>query len=277
VTEWKPVSEEIDFVFPIPVPTQTLPPHRETNSFLVGRRDIGMVDAGLWDEKGVEALIGHFGEGSARRLSWLILTHWHPDHLIGADKIKERTGCRVGVHEIEADKIAPVSADFTFQHGDQIPFNGRSLEVIHTPGHSAGHCCFLLRPEGVLFTGDHILGLGTSIVVPPDGDMDLYMASLGRLLSYPVKVICPGHGPVVWNAREKIEEYIEHRKQRERDILEGVLSGIRRTEDLVSAVYTDIPESFHGMAYFSVEAHLVKLIKEGKIRKRPEEGGYEPA
>ena len=172
--------------------------------------------------------------------------------------------------------MSPVSADFTFQHGDEIAFDGRRLEVIHTPGHSSGHCCFFLRPEGVLFTGDHILGMGASIVVPPDGDMALYMASLVDLLSYPAKIICPGHGPVVWNAREKIEEYIEHRKQRERAILEGVHSGIRRTEQLVAAIYTDIPESFHGMAYFSVEAHLVKLIKEGKIRRSPGDKGYEP-
>lgn len=275
--EWMPLSEQIDFVFPIPVPTQTLPPHRDTNSFLVGRREIGMIDAGLWDEKGVEALASHFGKDAERKLSWLILTHWHPDHLIGTDKIKERTGCRVGVHVNEADKVAPVAVDFTFRHGDEIPFDNRKLEVIHTPGHSSGHCCFFLREEGVLFTGDHILGLGTSIIVPPDGDMELYMASLTELLSYPAKIICPGHGPIVWNAREKIEEYIEHRKEREDAILAGLRSGIRRTEDLVTAIYTDIPESFHGMAYFSVEAHLVKLIKEGKIRRMDEDGGCEPA
>jgi glyoxylase-like metal-dependent hydrolase (beta-lactamase superfamily II) len=274
--EWTPISEQIDFVFPIPVPTQTLPPHRDTNSFLVGRREIGMIDAGLWDEEGVEALIGHFREGMGRELRWLVLTHWHPDHQIGADKIKEKTGCRLGVHESEADKVAPASVDFTLRDGDRIPFDGRELEVIHTPGHSSGHCCFLLRPEGVLFTGDHILGTGTSIVVPPDGDMTLYMDSLAELLSYPVRIICPGHGPVVWNGREKILEYIEHRKERERDILEGVRSGIRRTEDLVAKIYTDVPVSFHGMAFFSVEAHLAKLIREGKIGKSGDDEGYEP-
>jgi glyoxylase-like metal-dependent hydrolase (beta-lactamase superfamily II) len=274
--EWTPISEQIDFVFPIPVPTQTLPPHRDTNSFLVGRREIGMIDAGLWDEEGVEALIGHFREGMGRELRWLVLTHWHPDHQIGADKIKEKTGCRLGVHASEADKVAPASVDFTLRDGDRIPFDGRELEVIHTPGHSSGHCCFLLRPEGVLFTGDHILGMGTSIVVPPDGDMTLYMDSLAELLSYPVRIICPGHGPVVWNGREKILEYIEHRKERERDILEGVRSGIRRTEDLVAKIYTDVPVSFHGMAFFSVEAHLAKLIREGKIGKSGDDEGYEP-
>jgi glyoxylase-like metal-dependent hydrolase (beta-lactamase superfamily II) len=274
--EWTPISEQIDFVFPIPMPTQTLPPHRHTNSFLVGHREIGMIDAGLWDEEGVDTLIRDFREGTGRELRWLVLTHWHPDHQIGADKIKEKTGCRLGVHVSEADKVAPASVDFTLRDGDRIPFDGKELEVIHTPGHSSGHCCFLLRPEGVLFTGDHILGMGTSIVVPPDGDMTLYMDSLVELLSYPVQIICPGHGPVVWNGREKIEEYIEHRKERERAILEGVRSGIRRTEDLVAKIYTDVPVSFHGMAFFSVEAHLVKLIKEGKVCRSGDDEGYEP-
>ena len=131
--DWMPISEQIDFVFPIPVPTQTLPPHRDTNSYLVGSREIGMIDAGLWDEKGVDTLVSHFGKKTERRLSRLILTHWHPDHLVGADKIKERTGCRVGVHVSEADKVAPLTPDFTFQHGDEIPFDDRVLEVIHTP------------------------------------------------------------------------------------------------------------------------------------------------
>ena len=275
--EWTPLTEQIDFVFPIPIPTQTLPPHRHTNSFLVGYEETGMIDAGLWDDGGLEALVGHFRKDTGRRLRWLILTHWHPDHQIGTDKIKEKTGCKVGIHVREADKLSPVSADFTFRHGDRIPFGGKTLEVIHTPGHSAGHCCFFLRPEGVLFTGDHILGMGTSIIVPPDGDMELYIASLADLLNYPVKIICPGHGPVVWNAREKIQEYIEHRKERERAILTGVRSGIRRTEDLVKEIYTDIPVSFHGMACFSVEAHLGKLVKEGKIRRLPGDEGHEPA
>lgn len=275
--DWTALSEEIDFVFPIPVPTRTLPPHKHTNSFLVGRQETGMIDAGLWDEQGVETLVAHFGEGKRRKLRWLVLTHWHPDHQVGADKIKKKTGCRLGVHVSESGQVAPASVDFTFQHGDRIPFGGKELEVIHTPGHSSGHCCFLLRPEGVLFTGDHILGMGTSIIVPPDGDMALYMDSLADLLSYPARIICPGHGPIVWDARSKIEEYIEHRKERERAILEGVLSGVRRTEDLVTRIYTDVPVSFHGMAYFSVEAHLAKLIKEGKICKRKGDEGYDPA
>ncbi len=275
--EWKPLSDEIDDVISIPVVTQTLPPHQHTNSYLVGRRRIGMIDAGLWDEEGVEALSRYFGGGTGRELAWLLLTHWHPDHRVGAEKIREKTGCRVGIHEAEREKVEDVPIDFTFRHGDRFSYDGKELEVIHTPGHSAGHCCFLARPQGVLFTGDHILGMGTSIIVPPDGDMTLYLESLARLLTCPAEVICPGHGPIVWNAREKIQEYIRHREEREAAILRALREGRTRTEDLVAAVYTDVPEALHGMAWFTVEAHLEKLRREGKIRRRPDGEGHEPA
>lgn len=274
---WEALSEEIDFVIPLPIPTETLPPHRHTNSFLVGRREMGLVDAGLWDEEALEGLVRFIRSVPGGRLAWLLLTHWHPDHGVGADRIREETGCRIGIHGLERDRVLPLAVDFTFGHGDRFEVDGETLEAIHTPGHSPGHTCFLLQPGGVLFTGDHILGLGTSIIVPPDGDMHLYMESLSRLLSYPVEVICPGHGPVVWEPAAKIREYIEHRKERERAVLEGVRKGLCRAEELVEKIYTDVPVSFHGMACFSVEAHLIKLCGEGKLRRRASGDGYEPS
>ena len=247
-------------------------------------------------------------------VEYILTTHEHIEHFGGNREIKEKTGAEVCAHSAAADSIEhfhesvlelgrlvekmeiprvekemlkmairanimvkTVKVDRRLEDGDTVNLGSRELRVIHTPGHSSGHCCFFLRAEGVLFTGDHILGTGTSIIVPPDGDMESYMASLTHLLSCPVKIICPGHGPIVWNAREKIDEYIEHRREREEAILACVRSGIRRTEDLVTAIYTDIPKSFHGMAYFSVEAHLVKLIREGKVRRTEGGEGCEPA
>jgi len=235
-----------------------------------------MIDAGLWDERTLEGLQGFLEAQGGRDLQRLFLTHWHPDHHVGADRIQKLTRCLVGINSLEAKGADALDIDFTFEDGDIFPVEGGELEVIHTPGHSSGHCCFLLRPEGVLFTGDHILGSGTSIIVPPDGDMILYMNSLERLLAYPIKVICPGHGPLVWDAREKVKEYLQHRREREQALLEGVRAGVRRTEDLVRRVYTDIPVSFHGMAYFTVEAHMEKLVREGKVRRRQQGDGYEP-
>jgi len=262
-------------VYQMPVPTFTLPPHRHTNSFLVGRREILGVDAGSLDEEALEDLMRFVGRQRGRRLVRLFLTHWHPDHRIGMERVRNRTGCQIGIHASEVEKISPLRIDFTYDQGDLFPVDGGVLETIHTPGHSAGHCCFLLRPEGVLFTGDHILGTGTSIIAPPEGDMSDYLSSLSRLLAYPIQIICPGHGPVVREARGKVLEYIEHRKVRERAVLEGIRSGLSVPEELVPRIYTDVPEFLHGLARYTVEAHLQKLEREGRIRRKPEGDGFE--
>jgi len=274
---WKPIHARIHWVFHLPVLTQTLPPHQATNSFLIGVRNLVMVDAGQWDEPLLGALSEFLRAEPGRSLRRLFLTHWHPDHCVGAERIREETGCRIGVPAYEAEKGMGRRWDFTFRDGDRFPVEGRELEVIHTPGHSEGHCCFLLRDPGILFTGDHILGRGTSIIVPPDGDMVLYLQSLERLLSCPAEIICPGHGPLVWNAREKILEYIEHRLERERRVLEAVRSGRRSPEEIVAQVYTEVPSFFHGMAAYTVQAHLLKLEREGRVRRGPDGTGYEPA
>lgn len=268
--------EQVGPVYQMPVPTVTLPPHRHTNSFLIGDRDLFMVDAGSLDGQALEDLLGFIGEKGDRRLVRLFLTHWHPDHRAGMERVRDRTGCKIGIHPSEVEKLAPLEIDFTFNHGDVFPVSESVLEVIHSPGHSAGHCCFLLRREGVLFTGDHILGMGTSIIAPPEGDMSAYVASLGQLLSYPIRALCPGHGPVVWEAREKVLEYIEHRRVREQAVLEGVRAGMSVPEELVPAIYTDVPEFLHGLAHYTVQAHLQKLEREGRIRRKPDGEGYEP-
>ncbi len=271
----------------LPIPTPTLPPHQSTNSFIAGERSLALIDSGLYDEELIGVLMDHLKGKPGARLERLFLSHRHPDHRVGAAEIRERTGCKVGIHRYEAERMDDLTIDFVFDHGDQFPVDGGTLTVIHTPGHSIGHCCFFLEsvpaaPAGqagraVLFTGDHILGSGTSIIVPPEGDMIAYMDSLDLLLSYPARVICPGHGPVVWDARAKILEYIEHRRQRELAILEGLRQGAETLESLVARVYVDVPEFLHGLAGFSLEAHLIKLEKEGAVRRKEEGGRYELA
>lgn len=277
---WNPISEEMQEIFHLPVTTQTLPPHRHTNSFLVGRRELVMVDAGQWEGRDMEGLARFLRAVPGRRLARLLLTHWHPDHCAGAGDVKRETGCRVGVPAYEAERTDPALVDFTFVDGDRFPLEGTELEVVHTPGHSAGHCCFFERSGGALFTGDHVLGAGTSIIVPPDGDMALYLGSLERLLGLPLRVILPGHGPLVWEPAEKIREYVRHRLERERSVLACVREGVSLPEEIVRRVYTDVPEFFHGMAYYTVLAHLEKLAREGKVRKRDDAGQgerYDPA
>jgi len=262
-------------VYILPIPTPTLPPHQHTNSFLVGENSLFLIDSGLYNEELIKVLLRYLARNPGSRLEKLFLTHRHPDHRIGAEEIRSRTGCEVGIHRQEADRMQDLSVDFLFDQGDQFLLDGRVLTVIHTPGHSIGHCCFFLESRAVLFTGDHVLGAGTSIIVPPEGDMSVYMDSLNHLLTYPVQVLCPGHGPVVWEAKEKIREYLEHRRKREAAILLGLEKGLTSIEALVTRIYTDVPGFMHGMAWFSVQAHLIKLEREGKVRKKEDDEGYE--
>ncbi len=255
-------------VYILPVSTPTLPPHHHTNSFIVGEKALTLIDCGLYDEAVIEELIEYVHSRPDRKLERVLLTHRHPDHRVGVDFIVRHTGCRVGIHRLEAARLHDLQVDFVFEHGDRLSVDEQFITVIHTPGHSVGHCCFLLESRAVLFTGDHILGSGTSIVVPPEGDMAAYIDSLRLLLSYHVELICPGHGPVVWDGREKILEYITHRLQREEAILQGLTAGLRTIEELVAYVYTDTPSALHGMAWFSVQAHLIKLEREGRVRQR---------
>jgi len=274
--QWHPISDGIGDVFHLPVLTQTLPPFQHTNSFLLGSRDLALVDAGQWDDPMMEGLFRFLADVPGRGLLRLLLTHWHPDHCVGVERLKRETRCRVGAPVYEKDRVDAALVDFFFRDGERLPLEGSELEVIHTPGHSSGHCCFLLPARGALFTGDHILGRGTSIIVPPDGDMGRYLRSLRRLLALPLRVICPGHGPLVWEPRAKIEEYIRHRLEREEKILACVRQGVNRPEEMVRRVYTDVPEFLHGLAYYTALAHLEKLEREGRVRKRPGEDRYDP-
>jgi glyoxylase-like metal-dependent hydrolase (beta-lactamase superfamily II) len=263
-------------VYFLPVVTPTLPPHHHTNSFIVGTKTLFLIDSGLYDEEGVGEVVRYVEQRAEASLERLLLTHRHPDHRVGVEALRSRLGCTVGIHRLEAERSRDLSVDFVFEHGERLPVDDGYIEVIHTPGHSVGHCCFLFQPRGALFTGDHILGAGTSIVVPPEGDMAAYIDSLGLLLSYPASVICPGHGPVVWAAREKILEYIAHRLERERAILAELEAGVDTIEELVARIYTDTPVDLHGMAWFSVQAHLIKLEREGRVRvKHGREEKYE--
>jgi len=273
---WQPISDRIAEVFHLPVLTQTLPPFQHTNSFLVGQRDLALVDAGQWDDPMMAGLGGFLAAEPGRALRRLFLTHWHPDHCVGVERLKRETRCAVGASIYEKERVDPSLVDFFFRDGDRFRLEEWDLEVVHTPGHSSGHCCFFLPSRGVLFTGDHILGHGTSIIVPPDGDMALYLRSLERLLPLSLRVICPGHGPLVWEPREKIEEYIRHRLEREEKILGCVRGGVSSPHEMVRRVYTDVPEFLHGLAYYTALAHLEKLRRDGRVRKGPGEDRYEP-
>jgi glyoxylase-like metal-dependent hydrolase (beta-lactamase superfamily II) len=139
--------------------------------------------------------------------------------------------------------------------------------VLHTPGHTPDHVVLHDAGAGALFTGDMVLGRGTSIVDPPEGEMAAYLRSLEAMAALRPSVLYPGHGPTVWDARAKLREYAEHRAARERQVLDALAGGPRSPEELVSAIYTDVPTELHPLAARSVLAHLLKLQHEGRVAR----------
>jgi glyoxylase-like metal-dependent hydrolase (beta-lactamase superfamily II) len=236
-----------------------------TNTYLVGIDEVAVIDPGPDVAKHVESIVG---AAMRDRVKWVLLTHTHPDHWPAADRIRKKTGAVVGAFG-KIPKIDEVNLDLDLVLGDGDTIDGTEfrLEAIHTPGHAPNHLCFLLEDERTVFTGDHILN-GTTTVVNPQrgGDMVQYLASLDRLRKIKrVARICPGHGDVMDDAAAVLDEYVAHRKQRERQIMRLLAKGPAKIPDIVSTLYVDTPEGLLDMAGHQVHAHLVKLKAEGKV------------
>jgi glyoxylase-like metal-dependent hydrolase (beta-lactamase superfamily II) len=236
-----------------------------TNTYLVGIDEVAVIDPGPDDAKHVDAIVG---ASMADRVRWILLTHTHPDHWPAAARIREKTGARIaGFGKFpKADEVT-IELDRVLNDGDTIDGTEFRLEAMHTPGHAPNHLCFLLEDERVLFTGDHVLN-GTTTVVNPKrgGDMAQYLASLDRLRKIKrLSRIGPAHGDVIDNPYEVLDEYVAHRKMRERQILKLLKGGPAKITDIVGKLYTDTPEGLLEMAGNQVHAHLLKLKADGKV------------
>ena len=220
-----------------------------TNTYLIGDDPIVIMDPGP-DNDGHLASIEATVAGAS--VETILLTHKHIDHAEVAERAAQLFDAPL------ASNAGP--GDRRVTDGDRVG----PLTAVATPGHSSDHLCFLLEPERTLFSGDHILGRGTTVVAHPDGDMAAYMTSLERLRGLPVDRIFPGHGPVVPDPPAVIEEYIEHRKMRERQVVEGLAAAKEPVtpEELVAQIYADVDPVLHPVAAMSVRAHLLKLARE---------------
>jgi glyoxylase-like metal-dependent hydrolase (beta-lactamase superfamily II) len=207
------------------------------------------------------------GEG----LEEIVLTHGHVDHVGGVAQVREAFG------PLSVAKMPWPGQDGDLQFdaigdGSEIGTDGATLRAFWTPGHARDHLCFYLLEEKALFTGDVVLGAGTT-VIPPDGDLGDYLDSLRRILALDLDVIYPAHGPAIRNPHEKVRQYIAHRELRDRQILDGLADGPQTIPELVRRIYTDVPEFLHHAAGMSVHAHLRKLEREGNVRGL-EDGGW---
>ncbi len=237
-----------------------------TNQYVVGKNGGTIViDVALSADSNLDGIIEQAEALGASKIEKILLTHIHSDHCGGALALKKRSGAKIGIHRSRAGYLG--GEDFQYGDGDRIPFGGGDLQVVHTPGHESGHCCFYEPADRVLFSGDHIMGFGTSVIRPPDGDMAAYIRSLERLLELSISLILPGHGPLVGKPEAKIKEYIEHRLMREQQVIDALRKGRHTIGAMTEMIYVEVSGPLKHIAEFSVEAHLIKLTREGKVRQ----------
>lgn len=233
-----------------------------TNSYLVGTGgEVAVIDPGPVMPDHLQALVEAATQQQAT-INLILVTHGHPDHYPGAAELHRMTGA-----PIAAFKNAEFAHDLALNDGQRLRVGDCTLITLFTPGHAHDHLCFYLEEENALFTGDLILGTGTTVVAPPKGNMSAYFRSLFQLDQdwSQAEIIYPGHGPAITNPSDKIREYIKHRQLREQQVLQAIGGGASTVSQMVTQIYAEVDKRLWPAAARQVLAHLNKLEGEGKI------------
>lgn len=231
-----------------------------TNTYIVGRDTVAIIDPAVPDAVYIERIARE--SGNRGHATTILLTHSHVDHIGGIAPLTEQMPVEVAAFDGELPYTDRKLAD-----GDVLKLGGATLRALHTPGHAADHLCFFLEEERAIFAGDVVAGFGTVVV----GNLGDYMRTLERLRALNPVRIYPAHGPVIEDGAAKLDEYLQHRRDRERQVLEALGAGLCTIPTMVAHIYADVPEALHVVAQHSVRAHLDKLADDGKVRRLGEE------
>jgi glyoxylase-like metal-dependent hydrolase (beta-lactamase superfamily II) len=240
-----------------------------TNAYLIGGERLALIDPGPESPAHSAAMLAAVGA----RLRWILCTHTHLDHSPGARELKAATGAEViGMPAPpHANQDATFAPDRVFRHGDVLDCGAFTLRAVHTPGHASNHLCYLLEPEKLLFTGDHMMQGSTVVINPPDGDMIAYLDSLSALLALDIARVAPGHGHPIDTPHEEARRLIAHRLGREQKVVAAFAANNPATlDELLPIVYSDTPARLHPVARRSLHAHLLKLEREGRVWQQGE-------
>ena len=261
-----------------------------------------LIDSGFGDDGCVNARLDFLQkELSGLDFGHIAITHHHFDHSSGARKLREALGAKTAINPIDAELLhtpsgsnedlpdddeiaerarvwheealnAPI--DVGMVDGDEFRVGKLTVRAVHTPGHTAGHNCYWVPETGTLFTGDNVLGVGTSAIGPPPrGDMEQYLQSLLRMRELQSKLMAPGHGPVVTATVDKVDELLDHRRTRDRQIIDLIDHGYTTDRQLFRGIYPEIQKGLRRAARGQIRSHLARLVGQGDVTV--EEGEHE--
>jgi glyoxylase-like metal-dependent hydrolase (beta-lactamase superfamily II) len=244
-----------------------------TGTYIVGRGEVAVIDPGPLDDRHLQALLK---ATQGERIAAILVTHDHADHAPLARALAEASGAPIIGCAPHPDRQAPPQGveegldrlyrpDRIPADGEAITGPGWTLRTLATPGHTSNHLCFALEQENALFSGDHVMGWSTTVVIPPDGDMTDYYASLKKVIAGRFKTLWPTHGPPITDPEPFLDAYLAHRTRREAQIV-GVLGrGPAAIDTLVAEMYVGLDPRLRRAAAASVLAHLLHLIRTGQV------------
>ncbi|HUS96278.1 MAG TPA: MBL fold metallo-hydrolase [Hyphomicrobiaceae bacterium] len=249
-----------------------------TNTYILGSNALAIIDPGPDDDAHFEATMRAVGR---RRVSHILITHTHRDHIDGLPRLAKATGATIcgfgrASPESGARKVSPSGTEFVdegfvpdlvLKDGDEVAGDGWAVRAMFTPGHAPDHLCFAMPDQNVIFSGDHVMGWNTSVVAPPEGNMQDYMASLERMAEGADAVYFPGHGGRIEKGSRIARAYLVHRRLREQSILEAIQGGHGTIKDIVTLIYRELDPRLFRAASLSVEAHVDHLIERGRVAK----------
>lgn len=254
-----------------------------TGTYIIGNKNIAVIDPGPIDNDHYNAIMKATSE---QKITHILLTHNHNDHSPLAKKLKSETGAKIYYKNLSNIELAQddfeegydrnIEGDIELKDGDKIETDEWSIEAIHTPGHTSNHICYALLDENILFSGDHVMGWSTTVIVPPDGNMDDYIISLEKLLSRREEKFFPTHGPVIDEPKKLVSYYISHRLNREKQIIDAIKKGNNKISEIVKMIYKDVDKSLHPAAAMSTLAHLKRMEnnQEVTVKGKDLEGIY---
>jgi glyoxylase-like metal-dependent hydrolase (beta-lactamase superfamily II) len=245
-----------------------------TGVYIIGQGDVAIIDPGPDMPDQQEMLKRAIGSD---RLTHILLTHGHADHSPAAAPLARATGAKIYANptptkhgpagpKVEADEDDSFRFDVALKDGDVLRGANWTLQALFTPGHTSNHCAFALKEENALFTGDHIMGWSTTVISPPDGNMESYFASLDKVRAGNFGTLWPTHGPPIRDPAPFVDAYKAHRLSREDQILAQIRAGHRTIGAMIPIMYADVDARLHPAAAHSVLAHTIRLVGAGVLK-----------